>query len=458
MPRPKKKSAFSTLPVLRPNAAGIDAGAREVFVAPPPGRHSAPVEVFETFTEDLERMARFLQALGVDTVAIESTGVYWIPLFQILEAHGIEVCLVNPQHVKRVDGRKSDWQDCQWLQYLHSVGLLAPSFRPPGAVSAVRSLLRHRSTLVAEAARQTQRIQKALTEMNLQIQHVLSDICGATGLRILDAILAGERDPEKLAELRDPKVKAPFETVVKALHGQWRPEQLFVLRQAVENYRFFHRQMQECDREVERLVCELDSQADPRDAPPAAKGRGKGAHKNPLRFQESDVRLELFRVFGTDLTQQEGLGPATVLNLLAELGPDLKAFPTSKQFTSWLGLCPNPRKSGGKVLQSRTRGIKHRVAQCFRLAAQSLHRSQSELGQYLRAMQARLGKAEGITATAHKLARIYYHLVTTKETYDPTRLAHQTEARRKRQFKHLQTRAQALGYTLTPSSPEAVVS
>lgn len=439
-----------SLPVLHPNAAGIDAGATQMYVAPPPGRGAAAVEVFDTFTEDLERLARWLVALGVDTVAIESTGVYWIPLFQILEAHHIEVCLVNPQHVKHVPGRKTDCADCQWLQYLHSVGLLNPSFRPPESICAVRSLLRHRGTLVAEGARQIQRIQKALTEMNLQIHHVLSDISGLSGMRILAAILAGERDPEKLAALRDRKVKATEETVVKALRGTWSPAQLFVLRQAVENYRFFQQQMQECDREIERMLQQFDSQADPAQAPPPPKNGPVGkSRKNQVQFQETDLRKELFRLYGTDLTQQEGLGPAIVLGLYAELGAELaEAFPTSKRFTNWMGICPNPKVSGGKVLYRGTRGVKHRVAQLFRLAAQSLHASQGELGQYLRYMQARLGKAEGITATAHKLARVFYHLVTTKEPYDGTHFARQREARLKRRLRRLRQDANTLGFVL----------
>ena len=449
-------STATPLPVLRPNAAGVDAGATQMYVAPPPGRETRAVEVFDTFTEDLERLANWLVALGVDTVAIESTGVYWIPLFQILEARGLEVCLVNPQHVRHVPGRKTDMADAQWLQYLHSVGLLAPSFRPPETVCALRSLLRHRSTLVTQGGQQIQRMQKALTEMNFQIQHVLADLSGVSGLRILDALLAGERNPETLAHLRDKKVKASHEIVVKALKGTCQPEHLFVLRQSLENYRFFQQQLQACDQEIERLLATFDGQADPTDVPPAPKNAPAGkSRKNQVRFAHLDLRHELFRILGVDLTQQEGLGPSTVLSLLGELGPNLAAFPACKRFCNWLALCPNPKVSGGRVLRKGTRGVKHRVAQIFRLAAQSLHRSQGPLGQYLRHMQARLGKAEGITATAHKLARIFYHLMTTKEAYDPTKAAKQTQARLQRRLKRLRQDAKTLGYALTP---EAVVS
>jgi len=451
------------LPVLRPHAAGIDAGATHMYVAPPPDRAGGqPVEVFETFTEDLQRLARWLGALNVDTVVVESTGVYWVPLFQILETHGIEVCLVNPKHVKNVRGRKTDMVDAQWLQYLHSVGLLEKSYRPADQICVVRSIIRHRASLVADAGKQTQRMQKALAQMNILIHHVLSDLTGVSGMRILTAIVAGERDPEKLAALRDGKVKADLATILKALHGDWRAEHLFVLRQALQTYQFLQGQIQQCDVEVEQLLRKLDGQADPEDVPPAPKNAHSGKpRKNQMQFRDTDVRTELFRLFGTDLTQQEGLGPATVLSLYAELGADLSAFPTAKRFASWLGLCPNPKITGGRTIRHRRRDVQHRVAAIFRLAAQSLHSRRSDLGDFLRAMQARLGKAEGITAMAHKLARIFYRLVTSKEPYDPSRLAHQNAARQKRKLKRLQEVANGLGYTLTPNPAapaKAVVS
>ena len=448
---PLGSAAPSALPVLQPDAAGIDVGATELYVALPPDRAAEPVRVFAAFTEDLYTLADGLGEHGVTTVALESTGVYWIPVFQILEARGLEVCLVNARHVKNVRGRKTDVSDCQWLQQLHAAGLRQASFRPPEAICAVRSLLRHREGLVTQAASHIQQMQKALTQMNLHLHHVLSDLTGKSGLRILDALLLGERDPEKLAALRDPQVKAPRETVVKALRGDWRPEHLFVLRQSLESYRYYQTQLQEGDGEIERLLAGCDGTAAPEDAPPpppnAPRGQGR---KNQIRLPHTDLRQELFRLFGTDLTQTPGLGPATVAGLFAEVGHDLAAFASSKRFCSWLGLCPDPKKSGGRVLRDRTREVKHRAATLFRLAAQSLHHSDSVLGQFYRRMRAKLGAPQSITATAHKLARIFYHLVPTKEAYDESVFARQEAHHQERQLQRLRKQAQRMGFTLLP--------
>ncbi len=265
--RARRAQTTAALPVLNPNAAGIDIGATSLFVAVPADRAAQPVRAFGTFTEDLIAIADWLTACGAQTVAMESTGVYWIPLFQILETRGFEVCLVNARHVKNVPGRKSDVADCQWLQYLHAVGLLRGSFRPPDAVCAVRSLLRHRDTLVTYAAAHVQHMQKALTQMNLQLHHVISDLTGKTGLAIVDAILAGERDPVVLAQLKDYRIKASTETIAKALRGDWRPEHLFTLRQALAAYRHYQQLITDCDQEAERMLREFDTQVDPEEVP-----------------------------------------------------------------------------------------------------------------------------------------------------------------------------------------------
>jgi transposase len=359
---------------------------------------------------------------------------------------------VNARHVKNVRGRKTDVADCQWLQYLHAVGLLAPSFRPPDTICAVRALLRHRDGLITQASQHIQHLQKALTQMNLHLHHVLADVMGQSGLRILDAILAGERDPARLAALRDKKVKASAEQVQKALQGDWRPEHLFVLRQSLAAYRYYQTQLRECDAEIERLLAQCAGPADPTDAPPPPRNapRGQG-RKNQITLPHTDLRAELFRLYGTDVTQCPGLGTATVATLFAELGNDLQtAFPTVGRFTSWAALCPNPQKSGGKVLRHRTRAVPHRVATAFRLAAQSLHHSNTALGQYYRRMRAKLGAPQAITATAHKLARIFYHLVTTKQAYDESVFTRHETERQRRQLQHLRKQAQRLGFTLTP--------
>jgi transposase len=451
MPRRQRRTTRAvTTPVLHPHAAGIDIGATELYVCVPLDRDPQPIRRFGTFTEDLRAVATWLTQCGVTTVAMESTGVYWIPLYQILETRGVAVCLVNARHVKNVPGRKTDVQDCQWLQYLHAVGLLRASFRPPETVCAVRSLLRHRDSLVQLAATHTQHLQKALTQMNLQIHHVLSDITGVTGLAILDAILAGERDPQVLAGHRDRRIKASSETIAKALVGDYRSEHLFTLRQSLVSYRHYQQLIGACDAEVRTHLGTFASQIDPAVSPlPPSTGSRRTPRSTPStpRF---DLRTELYRILGTDLTQVPGLQTPTVHAIFSELGADLSAFPSGAHFASWLGLCPDNRISGGKVLSVKTRHVKHRVAYALRLAAQSLSRSQSVLGGFFRRMRAKLGAPKAITATAHKLARIVYHLLTTRQPYEESRLAAAEADHRRRTESRLRAQARVLGFQLVP--------
>jgi transposase len=435
--------------VVHPDAAGIDIGATHLYVALPPDRSAEPVRVFETFTADLYALAAWLKAHGITSVAMESTGVYWIPVFQVLETCGIEAVLVNAHHAKNVPGRKTDVSDCQWLQYLHEVGLLHGSFRPPDEICAVRTLLRHRSTLVAQAATHIQHMQKALTQMNVRLQHVLSDLSGQSGLAIIDAILSGERDPARLAKLRDPHVQASEERIQKALVGDWRVEHLFTLRQARASYRHCQTLIGECDAEIERHLAALRSRVDPTQAPPPApKPSQSSPRRGDIRMEATDLRTELYRLLGTDATQIPGLGTGHVATLVAELGCDLSGFGTGARFCNWQGLCPNPQISGGRVLKRGTRDVKNRVATVFRLAAQSLHHDSSALGAYYRRMRSKLGAPQAITATAHKLARIYYHLVTTKEAYDASVFAKQEAREVKRRVERLKKEAKALGFAL----------
>jgi transposase len=376
MPAPKKIQVTTTnaLPVLQPNAAGIDIASTELLVGVPQDRDPQPVRAFAAFTQDLHALADWLKQCGVETVAMESTGVYWIPLFQILERRGFEVCLVNARHAKNVPGHKSDVADCQWLQYLHACGLLRASFRPKEAVCAVRSLLRHRDTLITYAASHVQHMQKALTQMNLHLHHVISDSTGKTGLAILDALLAGERDPHKLAQLRDYRIQASNDIIAKSLVGDWREEHLFTLKQALAAYRHYQTLLRECDAEVERLMSLFDSQLDPVETPlPPSTRTNKQPVGNEARFENTDLRTELYRILGTDLTQVPGLQLNTIPRLFTEIGSDLSAFPSAKHFASWLGLCPDNRISGGKILSVKTRDVKSRAADALRLAAQSLH-------------------------------------------------------------------------------------
>ena len=445
----RQPSKGISLECIESNAAGIDVGATEIYVALPPDRDPQPVRRFKTFTEDLRQMAGWLTRCGISTVAMESTGVSWLPPYEILESAGIRVCLVNSKHVKHVPGRKSDVQDCQWLQYLHSVGLLHASFRPDDKICAIRSLSRHRASLIESAAVHVQHMHKALTQMNLQIHHVLSDITGLSGMAIIEAIVTGERSPAKLAVLCQQGVRSSRETVMKSLVGNYRSEHLFTLKQSLTAYRHYQELMAECDREIERLMALLDSKIDPpgKDPmPPANPGRHK-RRKNQFHFE---MRSELNRVFGVDLTAIPGISALTAHTLLAEIGPDLSRFPSVAAFASWLALCPANKKSGGKVLSSKTRQTNSRASRALRIAAQTLARSRSHLGNYYRRMRARLGAPQAITATAHKLARVVYHLLTTGQAYDESGFLLEDQKQAERQEKRLRKQARTLGFQLVP--------
>jgi len=346
-PTANKTKPDLTLRCMQPNAAGVDVGSTQIYVSVPPDRDPQPVRCFATFTGDLHAAADWMQSCRIDTVAMESTGVYWIPFFQMLEARGFQVFLVNARHVKNVPGRKTDVEDCQWLQYLHTVGLLRASFSPEQAVCDVRSILRHRDSLVQMASVHVLHMQKALDQMNLQLHHVISDITGHTGTAIIEAILQGERDPLKLAELRDGRIKATEQTIVKALVGDYRREHLFTLRQSLAAYRHYQQLIAACDMEIQHFLGQFESRL-AANARPLAKP--KDLHKprrNELRF---DLRSELYRIFGVDLTEIPGVNTLTAHTLLAEVGPDLSRFATASAFASWLGLCPDNRIRGGKIL------------------------------------------------------------------------------------------------------------
>jgi transposase len=408
----KIKKGMAALPVLHTDAAGIDIGATEIFVAVPPDRDAEPVRGFQTFTEQLRVLADWLQQCRIRTVAMESTGVYWIPLMQILESRGFEVYLVNARYAKNVPGRKTDISDCQWLQYLHSVGLLKASFRPVADVCAVRSLLRHRESLVQLASQHVLHMQKALDQMNLQLHHVISDVTGTTGLAIIDAIVGGERDGQKLASLSDPRIRASRDTIVRSLVGDYRPEHLFTLKQSLNLYRKYLKEITECELELQRFLKRLQSKADvvAQPLPPAKESVRKCKVMPPARALS--LREEGYRVLGVDLTTVPGLSVLNVQAVIAEVGPDLSKFRTAAAFSSWMGLCPDNNISGGKILRTGTRRVKSRLAGSLRMAAQSLQGSQSGLGEFYRRMRAKLGAPKAITATAHKLARIIYHLLT----------------------------------------------
>jgi transposase len=441
----ENKTNNAVLPVMRPDAAGIDIGATEIFVAVPADRAAENVRSFPTFTQDLYLLADWVKQCGIKTVAMESTGVYWIPLFQILEDRGLEVCLVNARHVKNVPGRRTDVSDCQWLQFLHSVGLLRASYRPEQEVCAMRSLLRHRESLVQMAATHVHHMQKALDQMNLQLHHVISDITGQTGLAIVDAILAGERNPVVLAKLRNDRIKASEEVIAKSLVGDYRPEHIFTLKQSLAAYRSYQKFIDDCDREIRRMLEEFKP---PRQ--PDACVSDSQKRQTKTSSSEGGLGTELKRVFGVDLTKIPGIRVGIAQTLFGEIGPDFTKFRSASAFASWMGLCPDNDISGGKVLWVGTRKVKCRAATALRLAAQSLHHSKSALGDFYRRMRAKLGAPKAITAAAHKLARIIFHLITTGHQFDESKFAADQLRYQKKQEGKLRAKAKAMGFTLIP--------
>ena len=425
------------------NAAGIDVGAGSHFVAVPEDRWEQPVREFEAFTADLYRLADWLAECGVETVAMESTGVYWIPLFGVLEERGFEVMLVDPSRIKNVPGRKSDVQDCQWLQQLHTYGLLSGAFRPEDEIRRLRSYLRQRAMLVEYASHHIQHMQKALTQMNLKLQHVISNITGRTGMKIIEAIARGERDPRELAALRDPRTRADQVTIAKSLQGHWREEHIFELTQALELYRFYQGKIEECDREIERQLQQFEDRSD--GEPPGDVG--KRSQGNAPRF---DLRNHLYRMTGVDLTRIDGVDAFTALKVVGEIGTDMTRWPTAKHFASWLGLSPSNRITGSKVISSKTKANANRAAAALRLAANALHRSDSALGAFLRRKKAHLGSPKAITATAHKLARIIYSMLRYGQQYVDAGAGYYESQYRERVLRSAKRRAAQLGYRLVP--------
>ena len=429
-----------------PNAAGIDVGASSHWVAVPPHLAEESVREFGPMTGDLNAMADWLIGCGVDTVALESTGVYWIPVFEVLEQRGLKVWLVDARQMKYVPGRKSDVQDCQWLQKLMSLGFLRAAWRPDGEVCVVRAVARQRDVLIVEQASWVQRMQKSLVQMNIQLTEVLTDVMGMTGQAIIRDIVAGERDPKALARHRDPRVKASVEEVTKALTGNWRDEHLFVLGQALGMYDDIARHLGECDAKLQALLADLGQrQVDLGKAPRAG---------SKLRH-EFDARQTLANWAGVDLTRINGLGLAAVMKILSEIGPDLSRFANVKHLCSWLGLCPGTKISGGKVLSSKTKRSANRVCQALKMAAMSLSHSGSALGAFYRRLCSRMDKPSANTATAHKLARMVYFMLTRGEDFVDKGQQNYEEQQRQRSIAALKRRAATLGFQINPTSAPA---
>lgn len=425
------------------DAAGIDIGAEEHWTAVPPGRNTEGQDVrrFGAFTGELCALADWLKQCGIQTVAMESTGVYWIPLYELLVERGFEVLLVDARQAKNVPGRKTDVLDCQWLQELHTYGLLRGAFRPVDQVCILRSYLRQRSMLVSYASHHIQHMQKALEQMNLKLSHVVSDITGLTGMGIIKAILSGERDPVKLAKLRDPRCKSSEATVARALEGHYREEHLFTLQQAVELVEFYQQQMTACDRQIEACLQQFEEKSSETPVTTRRRKRRRG-----IAF---DARSYLYRMTGIDLTQIDSIEGNTALTVISEIGLDMSRWPTEKHFGSWLGLAPGSKVSGGKRLSGRTKPSANRAAAALRLAAQSLNQSQSALGAYFRRLKARLGAPKALTAAAYKLARIVYRMLKYGAGYVDQGEAVYEERYRDRLLRNLKRRAAELGFQLT---------
>ena len=447
MPPPAARS--DPLEVIHPHAAGLDIGKQEIWAAVPPGTQAPSVRVFGTFTPDLHTLVDWLLACGVTTVALESTGVYWIPIFELLEARGLEACLVNARHIQNVPGRKSDLQDCQWIQQLHSFGLLRASFRPEAELVALRAYLRQRAMLIEHRAAHIQHMQKALLQMNVRLTQVLSDITGTTGLAIMRAIVRGERQAHKLAALRHGRCQHSEADLAKALTGNYRPEQVFALKQALALYDTYTAQLADCDRELEQHYAAIRPRFDP-DDPDQPLGPDLKTNTHSKNAPDFDVRRELFKLVGVDLTVVPGLNMASAQQLLAEIGTDMRKFPTVKHFCSWLGLAPHNDITGGKVKRSRTLPTHNRAGQVLRVAAQSVGRGQTGLAAYYRAQKSRLGPAAAITATAHKLARILYHMLKDRQPYQPLTQETFSQQHRAREQRTLEKRAAKLGFVLQP--------
>jgi transposase len=452
--RSKKSLRDRKLEMINPNAAGIDVASEEMWVCVPQDRVEQPegnVRKFGAFTCDLYAIADWLRECKVTSVAMESTGIYWIPLYQVLEERGFEVCLVNARQMKNVSGRpKTDRLDCRWIQRLHSYGLLMPSFRPQDEICQLRSLLRHRDALIRGAARHVQHMQKALHQMNLLLDKVISDITGVTGTAIIEQILKGERDPVQLATLRNPHCKKPEEEIAKALEGDYREEHLFVLRQAYEAYQFAQEQMHRCDQAIETWLQQTEKVIDINEhpLPPSTQ-----IHKKPRNNEPTyDARSYLYGIYGVDLTQIPGFQASTIQTLLSEVGRDVSKWKTEKHFTSWLGLCPNFKRSGGKDQSSQTRKVQSRSARAFRAAARAIAKSHSYLGAFYRRMKARLGTPKAITATARKLAVIFYQMVKHGTTYKELGEDYYLTQQKQRQLKRLKKQAKLFGFDLVPTT------
>ena len=444
-----------SLTVVHPHAGSVDVGAECHYAAVPPGSDPTGQDVreFSAFTAGLRELCQWFKRCGVETVALEATGVYWISLYELLEAEGLQPRLVDARQVQNVSGRKSDVLDCQWIRQLHSFGLLSSAFRPEEQISVLRSYMRQRDMLVSAAAEHIQHMQKALTQMNLKLQHVVSDISGETGLRITRAIVAGERNPDALAKLRDGRCKESEQTIAAALNGSYRREHLFALKQALELYDVYYQKIAACDQELEAQLKSFEDRSGGAAPPPNGKRKAKRTGNAP----DFDVRGKLYRMLGVDLTAIPGVDALSVSKLIAEIGTDMSRWGSAERFASWLGLCPGTRISGKKRLYGGRPRPVHRAAQILRVGAQTLYRSQTALGALFRSMRAKFGPAAAIKICAHKIARVVFAMLQTRLPYREIGEHGFLQRNRERLLRSLTRRATALGLVLQPAAPQSVV-
>lgn len=443
----RRRRQGRSLQCINPRAAGIDVGSASHWVAIDPSLDPQPVRQFGAYTGDLQALANWLVDRGVLTVAMESTGVYWIPLFDVLAERGLDVWLVDARATKQVAGRKSDLSDCQWIQQLHAYGLLKRAFIPGEETAALRAYLRQRERWVTESARTVQHLQQALELMNVKLTEVVSDITGATGMAILDAILAGERDAEQLASHRDPHCRKSAEEIARALHGAWRDQHLFALQQAREHYAYLEGRIAACDERIEALLRRLQGETDD---PPAMGKAKRDTSSHPFRF---DAQSHCARMAGVDLTAIDGVNVNTVLTVLGEVGTDMTPWRSERAFGSWLGLAPRRRQSGRRLTNARPRLNSQRAANALRLAAQSVGHSKSALGAFYRRLRARLGAQRANVATAYKIAKLFYRMLKTKQPYRDIGQAVYDERFHARRLRSLKRLAQDLGFQLLPATP-----
>lgn len=448
LPATATPTPVDELTVIHPHAAGIDIGQASSWVSVPSNCDPQPLRQFDMNTPDLIALAEWLKACGVTTVAMESTGVYWIPLYEILEARGFKVFLVNARHAKNLPGRKRDETDAQWLRRLHTFGMLNNSFRPDGEMCAIRAYLRHRAELIEHRAAHIQHMQKAMHQMNVRLSPTVTDITGVTGMAIIRAILAGERNPVKLAELRNPCCAQPESEFIKALTGNYRDEHVFALKQAVALYDCYTEQIRECDQELERKFSALKPVHDDEVLPPLDTTDKRNTHsKNAPAY---DGRRLLYQWLGIDLVAVHGLNEATAQTILSEIGTDMSRWANDKHFCSWLSLAPHTDISGGQVLRSRILKSHNRAGQAFRLAAQAVAKTETAYGAYFRRMRAMHGPKKAIVATAHKIARAVYFMLRDHQPFDGASAGTYLKREREREIARLEKKATKLGYTLAP--------